>query len=165
MERWNLDFQPLVLNQELHNVGKLMEHPDFCMKPSDSSEVCSISSDNLVVCEGGCEEVGPNRDIKCESNGCADNDDTLSDASKLHDLRSDMPEFCNKSTLTAFHSKSSDSTDIVSKSSKMSEARGNVSDEARRTKKFSVAKVSKTKSISVDFRLSRGIAEVSTLYF
>ncbi|XP_038883616.1 suppressor of RPS4-RLD 1 [Benincasa hispida] len=144
-----------------NNVGKLMERPDFCMKPSDSSEVCSISSDNLVVCEGGTEEVGPSSDIKCESNGCTDNDDRLSDTSKLHDLRSDMPEFCNKSKLTAFHSKSSDSTDILSKSSKMSDGRGNISDEARRTKKFSVAKISKTKSISVDFRLSRGIAEVN----
>lgn len=148
-----------------NNVGKLVEHPDFCMKPSDSSEVCSISSDNLIVSEGGSEEVGFNRDIKCESNGCTDNDDRLSDASKLHDLRSDMPEFLNKSKLAAFHSKSSDSTDIVSKSSKMSDGRGNISDEARRTKKFSVAKISKTKSISVDFRLSRGIAEVATLYF
>lgn len=143
--------------------NKLIEHPDFCMKPSDASEVCSSSSDNLAVCESGSEEVGQNGSINCESNGCNDHDDRLSDGSKLHDLRSDMSEFCSKSKLTAFPSKSSDSTGILSKPSKMSDARL-ISDEAKRTKKFSVAKISKTKSISVDFRLSRGIAEVSILY-
>lgn len=150
-------------SEKNNNVDKLMEHPDLCMKPSDASEDCSSSSDNLVVCEGGNEEVGPNRNLNCESNGCNDYNNRLSDASKLQDLRSDVSEFRSKFKLTAFHSKSSDSTDILSKPSKMSDARGNLSHEANRTKKFAVAKISKTKSISVDFRLSRGIAEVSTL--
>lgn len=54
--------------------------------------------------------------------------------------------------------------DILSKPSKIADIQGNISDEAKRTKKFPVAKVSKTKSIRVDFRLSRGIAEVHILY-
>ncbi|XP_023517940.1 suppressor of RPS4-RLD 1 [Cucurbita pepo subsp. pepo] len=119
------------LSETNNNEDKLMEHPDFYMNPSDASEVCSRSSDNLSIFEGGSEEIGQNSNINCESNGRSDYDD----ASKLHDLRSDISEFSN--------------------------IQGNISDEAKRTKKFPVAKVSKTKSIRVDFRLSRGIAEVN----
>lgn len=151
------------LSKTNNSENKLIERPDFCMKSSDSSGVCSSSGDNLVVCEGKSEEVVQNQNINCENKGCNDDSYRLSDASKLHDLRSETSGFCSKSKITAFHSKSSDSTDIVSKPSKKSDARANIGDEAKRTKKFSVAKISKTKSISVDFRLSRGISEVYML--
>lgn len=52
---------------------------------------------------------------------------------------------------------------LSSKSSKMShkaEARCRVSDETRINKKYTIARISETHSISVDFRLSRGIAQV-----
>ena len=52
---------------------------------------------------------------------------------------------------------------ISIKSSKMShkaEARCGISDESRKNKKYTIARISGTHSISVDFRLSRGIAQV-----
>ncbi|ANM67905.1 Tetratricopeptide repeat [Arabidopsis thaliana x Arabidopsis arenosa] len=53
---------------------------------------------------------------------------------------------------------------ISIKSSKMShkaEARCGISDESRKNKKYTIARISGTHSISVDFRLSRGIAQVN----
>ncbi|XP_051126901.1 suppressor of RPS4-RLD 1 [Andrographis paniculata] len=55
----------------------------------------------------------------------------------------------------------SDSSDICSESFSLSEIHNELMDEANRNKKFCVARISKNKSINVDFRLSRGIAQVN----
>lgn len=62
-------------------------------------------------------------------------------------------------------SKSSSVSEICNKSSGKSNVRSDLVDEAKKNKKFSVARISKTKSISVDFRLSRGIAQVCFRFF
>ncbi|CAI8615672.1 unnamed protein product [Vicia faba] len=58
-------------------------------------------------------------------------------------------------------SDSNDAPEILKKPSFKFTFPSEKSSEARKNKKFSVARISKTKSISVDFRLSRGIAEVN----
>ncbi|KAL0350530.1 UNVERIFIED_CONTAM: Suppressor of RPS4-RLD 1 [Sesamum radiatum] len=55
----------------------------------------------------------------------------------------------------------SDFSDICSESFSLSEIQNELMDEANRNKKFCVARISKNKSINVDFRLSRGIAQVN----
>ncbi|KAK6151247.1 hypothetical protein DH2020_016179 [Rehmannia glutinosa] len=59
------------------------------------------------------------------------------------------------------YGKSSDFSDICNESFSLSEIHNELMDEANRSKKFCVAKISKNKSINVDFRLSRGIAQVN----
>ncbi|KAL0377874.1 UNVERIFIED_CONTAM: Suppressor of RPS4-RLD 1 [Sesamum radiatum] len=54
----------------------------------------------------------------------------------------------------------SDFSDICSDSFSLSEIQNELMDEANRSKKFCVARISKNKSINVDFRLSRGIAQI-----
>lgn len=57
-----------------------------------------------------------------------------------------------------------DFSDICSESFSLSEIHNELMDEANRSKKFCVARISKNKSINVDFRLSRGIAQVNFLF-
>lgn len=57
-------------------------------------------------------------------------------------------------------SESSEFPDICSESFSLSDIQNELMDEANRSKKFCVARISKNKSINVDFRLSRGIAQV-----
>ncbi|KAL8476980.1 hypothetical protein ACS0TY_029326 [Phlomoides rotata] len=54
-----------------------------------------------------------------------------------------------------------DFSDICSESFSLSEIHNELMDEANKGKKFCVAKLPKNKSINVDFRLSRGIAQVN----
>lgn len=58
-----------------------------------------------------------------------------------------------------------DFSDICSEHLSSSEIHNESMDEASRSKKFCVARISKNKSINVDFRLSRGIAQVISSYF
>ncbi|KAL7141472.1 hypothetical protein ABFS83_08G055300 [Erythranthe nasuta] len=59
------------------------------------------------------------------------------------------------------YGESSDFPDICSDSFSLSDIHNELMDEANRSKKFCVARISKSKSINVDFRLSRGIAQVN----
>ncbi|XP_042064943.1 suppressor of RPS4-RLD 1-like [Salvia splendens] len=54
-----------------------------------------------------------------------------------------------------------DSSDLCSEPLSLSEIHNELKDEANRSKKLCVSRVSKNKSINVDFRLSRGIAQVN----
>ncbi|KAH6838164.1 Tetratricopeptide repeat superfamily protein [Perilla frutescens var. hirtella] len=54
-----------------------------------------------------------------------------------------------------------DFSDICSEPLSLSEIHNELMDESNRSKKFCVARISKNKSINVDFRLSRGIAQVN----
>ncbi|KAG8384306.1 hypothetical protein BUALT_Bualt04G0104600 [Buddleja alternifolia] len=62
---------------------------------------------------------------------------------------------------SAVYGESSDFSDICSQSFSLSEIHDELMDEANKSKKFCVARISKNKSINVDFRLSRGIAQVN----
>lgn len=67
------------------------------------------------------------------------------------------------SNLSESSSRSIEFSDICSEPLSLSEIHNEISDEANRSKKFCVARISKNKSINVDFRLSRGIAQVNVL--
>ncbi|KAL8124980.1 hypothetical protein AgCh_012596 [Apium graveolens] len=62
---------------------------------------------------------------------------------------------------SAITDKSINKTDARSKPSDKIDMHLDLSDQNKRNKKFSVTRISKTKSINVDFRLSRGIAQVN----
>ncbi|XP_045812223.1 suppressor of RPS4-RLD 1 [Trifolium pratense] len=97
---------------------------------------------------------------KCDSqvNGSPDIIDNL----RYNSESSDTSESCDKVfTNSGESSDSNDAAEILRKPSFKFTFPSEKNSEARKNKKFSVARVSKTKSISVDFRLSRGIAEVN----
>lgn len=54
-------------------------------------------------------------------------------------------------------------SDICTEPLSLSEIHHEIADDASKSKKFCVARISKNKSINVDFRLSRGIAQVNLL--
>jgi hypothetical protein len=96
---------------------------------------------------------------KCDGqvNGSPDVIDNL----RYNSESSDTSESCDKVfTNSGESSDSNDAAEILRKPSFKFTFPSEKNSEARKNKKFSVARVSKTKSISVDFRLSRGIAEV-----
>ncbi|GAU26094.1 hypothetical protein TSUD_225560 [Trifolium subterraneum] len=97
---------------------------------------------------------------KCDGqvNGSPDVIDNL----RYNSESSDTSESCDKVfTNSGESSDSNDAAEILRKPSFKFTFPSEKNSEARKNKKFSVARVSKTKSISVDFRLSRGIAEVN----
>ncbi|XAR57739.1 hypothetical protein NMG60_11025991 [Bertholletia excelsa] len=72
----------------------------------------------------------------------------------------ELSEKSNK--LSMSFSKASNASELCSTSSDKFDGSNELSDEgAKKNKKFCVTRISKTKSISVDFRLSRGIAQVN----
>ncbi|KAF8377615.1 hypothetical protein HHK36_030997 [Tetracentron sinense] len=105
--------------------------------------------------------------------------ETHSKSSKAYEIRSkwsDNSEMCNQSSDTSvlcgisseIRSISIDTSELCSKSSEMrckssdtSEIHSKLNDEAKRNQKNFATSFSKTKSINLDFRLSRGIAEVN----
>ncbi|XP_043715068.1 suppressor of RPS4-RLD 1 isoform X2 [Telopea speciosissima] len=107
-------------------------------KSSDTCEIDGISSDAREI------------------------DGKSSDTSETRSKSSDTSETCSKSSNTsATRSKSSDASEERSESKDISEIRSKLGDESKRNHKFFTSGISKNKSISLDFRLSRGIAQVN----
>ncbi|XVE87035.1 hypothetical protein DITRI_Ditri18aG0083500 [Diplodiscus trichospermus] len=126
------------------------------MKSADASENNSISGDN---CDIGLSHKSSVNEMPCgPTDGTHNNFDKPSYSSDSSNDLSEKSEQCSKSSvicsnssdITGSHYLPNNTSDIL-----------NVSDETKRNKKFCVAKISKTKSINVDFRLSRGIAQVN----
>lgn len=77
------------------------------------------------------------------------------------DLHNDLAEPSERlGDLSISGNKLSSKSGLTSKLSHKAEARCKVSDETKINKKYTIARISETHSISVDFRLSRGIAQV-----
>ena len=104
------------------------------------------------------DTVNENKKLNSESNGTYDTFNKSSDESELCSELSDTSEQSSKSSV--IHSKPSDISEVLWKSSNKYGIHSELGYEANRNKKFCVTRISKTKSISVDFRLSRGIAQV-----
>lgn len=123
---------------------------------SDKSEVLLKSADKFDARNELNSEGGESSKCDGQVNGSPDIIDNLRYDS------SDTSESCDKVlTNSGESSDSNDAAEILRKPSFKFTFPSEKSSEARKSKKFSVARVSKTKSISVDFRLSRGIAEVN----
>ncbi|KAJ0096832.1 hypothetical protein Patl1_28575 [Pistacia atlantica] len=126
----------------LHSNGKSIETSKNRNGLNDESEIIYVSSDSpdeFDICNGFSDKANANEKLNGQMNGTHDKP------------RSDSESFKELKTTTISRGKSPLSCISTSETS----------DEAKRNKKFSVTRISKTKSISVDFRLSRGIAQVN----
>ncbi|KAK8328305.1 hypothetical protein V6Z12_A11G243600 [Gossypium hirsutum] len=125
---------------------------------SDTNEKSCESFKNLTVLSDGSKLSVESADASENSSICGDNCyGGFSDLTSTNQ----MPHGLTNGTHNNFDtpSNSFDSGHCLPNNS--SDTNNEISDEAKRSKKFCVAKISKTKSISVDFRLSRGIAQVN----
>lgn len=124
----------------------------LCSESTITSEVHSKSNDNM--CNGIGDKARGKTKFGSQMNGNHDIQEKLSNDSEsctdLSDRCNNLPMICSKSSHLA------ETPPTPPKLSNKSDIR----DESKRNKKFCFTRVSKTKSISVDFRLSRGIAEV-----
>ncbi|KAL2962700.1 hypothetical protein AAZX31_17G159100 [Glycine max] len=125
----------------------------------DKSETCLKSADNSNLKHESHDEYRESNKSDGQVNGSPDVLDTLSYNSESCNDSSDASESSDKVSTN-----SGDSANVpkifrnpISKFIFSDERKG----EARKNKKFCVARISNTNSISVDFRLSRGIAEVN----
>ncbi|XP_022741560.1 suppressor of RPS4-RLD 1-like isoform X1 [Durio zibethinus] len=128
------------------------------VESADASENSSISGDNL----GSSDQTSVNEMSSGLTNGIHgihNNFDKPSYASDSCNDLSEKSEQCSKSSVIC--TDSNDITETHCPPNDSSDIHNEISDETKRNKKFCVAKISKTKSISVDFRLSRGIAQVN----
>ncbi|KAM1073773.1 hypothetical protein TB2_018419 [Malus domestica] len=141
------------------NHNKLSGESKLCCESTVTSAVHGKfnGNGNFVSSKGIGDKAGGSKKFDSQMNGNHDIND------KLHsESCNDLSDTCSK--LPMICSKSSDLTETPPtppKLSTKSDIRHEIGEESKRNKKFSVARLSKTKSISVDFRLSRGIAEVN----
>lgn len=126
-------------------------------KLSDGSEVCGGSNDLSkpvsppfpVSSDGTGSGIKPSSNFNITSKG---------DVSEASTGSSDTSELSYQTS--AATEKSMNKTDARNKPSDKIDMHLDLRDQNKRNKKFSVTRISKTKSINVDFRLSRGIAQV-----
>ncbi|XP_042494267.1 suppressor of RPS4-RLD 1 [Macadamia integrifolia] len=127
---------------------------------SKSSDTCEIDGKS-----NDAREIGGKSSDACEIGGKSSDAREIggksSDASETHSKSSDISETCGKSSAAAARIKSSDASEVCSESKDISEIRSKLGDESKRNHKFFTSGISKNKSISLDFRLSRGIAQVN----
>ncbi|OMO56531.1 Tetratricopeptide TPR-1 [Corchorus capsularis] len=138
-------------------LSEISDGSKLSTESADASENGSVSGDN---CDIGLSYQTSAEEMPCAlTNGTHKNIDKPSyDSASCSDL-SEKSEKCSKSSPT-----SSNSSDIIEshrQTNNTSNTHNEISDGIKRNKKLCVAKISKTKSISVDFRLSRGIAQVN----
>lgn len=154
-------------SQRNGNVSETCENQD---RLSDQAESCGNTSDKSDILLKSADKFDSNNELnnedressKCDGqlNGTPDVIDKLSYNSESCNDSSDASESCDKVFTTGESSDSTDVTEIIRKPSSKSVFPHEKNNEARKNKKFCVSRISKAKSISVDFRLSRGIAEV-----
>lgn len=130
---------------------------DSSRESPSTSEVQSKSIENR------CNGIGAKaRGKKKSDSQMNENHDTDRKLSNESEACNDLSDRCNKLPLIC--SKSSDLAESPLTPPKLS-SKSEMSDESKKNKKFCFTRISKSKSISVDFRLSRGIAEVMTPLF
>lgn len=119
---------------------------------SKSNEIPYVSNGSSKKVEGSKSfHMGTNGNHEKQQNGTYNISVNFGARSEAHSSTSDSR---NKSDLSTRISL------IPSKSSDIHDTRSESSNDAKGKKKFSVTRISKAKSINVDFRLSRGIAQV-----
>ncbi|TXG59325.1 hypothetical protein EZV62_013898 [Acer yangbiense] len=125
----------------------------------DVTDICRKSDNNTDISNGFSDKAKVNKIHDSQTNGTHFiHDKPRYDKESLKDFSS-TSEPCSRLSITGCNS--SDSSESLSKLNYKTDKRIEKSDEDKRNKRFSVTRISKTKSISVDFRLSRGIAQVN----
>ncbi|XP_024959887.1 suppressor of RPS4-RLD 1 isoform X1 [Cynara cardunculus var. scolymus] len=129
-------------------------------KPNEISYVPNGSSKKV---EGSKSfHVGPNGNCDKQQNGTYNLSVEFGARSEARSSTSDSRNKSDLSTtISSTPGKSSDIPEIRGNWSDKSDMRSEPSNDAKGNKKFSVTRISKAKSINVDFRLSRGIAQVN----
>lgn len=124
----------------------------------NASEICGKSGSNLNPCNGLRNKPKVKKKHDSQVNGIHENHGKLIyDSKSVNDLTL-VSQSCSKSSTSC---NPSDSAEISSKfNSNNLDVRSDISNETKSNKKFTVTRISKSRSISVDFRLSRGIAQV-----
>ncbi|KAJ6378486.1 hypothetical protein OIU78_028679 [Salix suchowensis] len=142
------------------NTSKESDKSELCSELRDAPEICCKSGDNFDMDNGRSEKkaernqkpgilVNETHDILDLPNLVSGSCSGVNNASEL------------SSRLSMIPGNLGDTSEILSKSSNKANMHNEVTDEGKRNKKLCVTRISKTKSISVDFRLSRGIAQVN----
>ncbi|KAB5547876.1 hypothetical protein DKX38_011282 [Salix brachista] len=142
------------------NTSKESDKSELCSELRDAPEICCKSGDSFDIDNGRSEKkaernqkpgilVNETHDILDLPNLVSGSCSGVNNASEL------------SSRLSMIPGNLGDTSEILSKSSNKANMHNEVTDEAKRNKKLCVTRISKTKSISVDFRLSRGIAQVN----
>ncbi|KAJ6990357.1 suppressor of RPS4-RLD 1 isoform X1 [Populus alba x Populus x berolinensis] len=141
------------------NPSKASDKSELCSELRDAPEICCKSGNNFDTDNGLSDKAEGNQKPAILVN---DNHDIL-------DLPNHVSESCSgvsnaselSSRLSMIPGNLGDTSEILSKSSNKVNMHNEVTDETKGNKKLCVTRISKTKSISVDFRLSRGIAQVN----
>ncbi|KAH1267204.1 Suppressor of RPS4-RLD 1 [Glycine max] len=152
------------LTEICENQDRLSVQDELCDNASDKSLILLKSADNFDLRNELNIEDRESNKSDSQVNGSPDVIDKLSYNSESCNDSSDTSESCDKDKVfTNSGESSSDSLDVAEILRKLS-SKFNFPHEKigeARKNKFCVARISKTKSISVDFRLSRGIGEVN----
>ncbi|XP_061340851.1 suppressor of RPS4-RLD 1 isoform X2 [Gastrolobium bilobum] len=148
--------------ESCENQDRLSAQAELCGNTSVKSEVLLKSTDKFDSINELNGEDGESSKCDGQVNGGPDVIDKLSYNSESCNDSSDTSESCDKVfTNSSESSESIEVAEIIRKPSSKFIFSHEKNGESRKNKKFSAARISKTKSISVDFRLSRGIAEVN----
>lgn len=145
-------------SENCKNKDSLRTEGELCGAVCDKSEICPKFTDQFDSRNKLHDEDKDSDKFDDKVNGSPDVLDKLSYNSESYNDSSDTSESCDKASTNS--SDSIDITEIFRKPSNRLDFSHKRNDEARKSKKFCVARISKSKSITVDFRLSRGIAEV-----
>lgn len=151
------------LSETLKNQNKTGAQTELHDNASDKSQTFLKSTDKFDSRKELNDEDREYNKSDGHVNGSPDVLDKLSYNSESCNDSSDASESCDKVSTNS--NDTIDITEILRKTSKKFEFPHERKDDARKNKKFCVARISKSKSISVDFRLSRGIAEVCVYDF
>ncbi|KAF5945992.1 hypothetical protein HYC85_016220 [Camellia sinensis] len=175
-------------NETCNNHNKLSGASELCSELSDTSEFPSESNDTFDIHNESSDKVKMNRRFDGQPNGSYNGqpngtyngqsngtsfgqpngtyssqsngtNDILNKSGDESELSRELSDTCNKPSVIC--RELSNVSEICSKLSDKSDVSNESSGEAKKNKKFCVTRISKTKSISVDFRLSRGIAQVN----
>lgn len=123
----------------------------------DASKASKQSGGSSDLCNGSAYKEKENGKSGSQINGSYESCKP-SNGSDLHDNLGESSD--RLGDLSVIGNKLSSKSGSISKLSLKAEARCGVSNETKINKKYTIARISETHSISVDFRLSRGIAQV-----
>ncbi|KAJ8765768.1 hypothetical protein K2173_014890 [Erythroxylum novogranatense] len=147
---------------------KLNEESSLLSKLKDVFVTCDKFEDNFDICNGSVDQNGGSRKVDGRKNGAHDTVVELIHNSESFNALSNSKERLNKFSpvfnisddTRGICSKLDDTSEISSKLSRKTD-KHNESGVAKRNGKFGFPKISNSNSISVDFRLSRGISQVN----
>ncbi|XP_020537233.1 suppressor of RPS4-RLD 1 isoform X2 [Jatropha curcas] len=141
------------------NQNRLGDKHYLCSESRDTSEFYCKSGNNFGMQNDLSEKAEGGKKVDSPMNVTHDILDKPSHSSNSYNSLSNTSEFPSK--FSKLPSSLGETSHIRSKSSNETDVPNEASDEANKSKKFCVTKISKTKSVTVDFRLSRGIAQVN----